>query len=414
LEKNVFDALAHIRANSYPGLYVTLYERVAELARLWGRLTERTSFYMTLHYLRAMEIPGQTFYVVVQDGTGAILAAAPAYFCREAASAGYYDPFARFDDIDPDYPSGPPDQFPILLVGGRSGYTTQLLLRQDLDVQRRKEIVGCLFKWIGQLAARHHARAIALMYLDRPSVDLLAEVLPLDITLLLAYPETRLDLRWADYDEYLRARGSHHRGSRSRDVKKFASFGYEVRVSRIGECFREAGPLLANTQQKYGIPTDPASMTGYLEAQAATCDPYSVVFQARKAGRLVGFVLFFAWRSDLYARVAGFDYSATASSAAYFNLMFHLPIAYAYEHQSNAVWYGPSAYEGKLMRGARSQPRFSIVIPETSSDEWLTTLSRANSVRHAALQREIRRFGQFDEVTATLGASPVSGSLRLD
>lgn len=84
----------------------------------------------------------------------------------------------------------------------------------------------------------------------------------------------------------------------------------------------------------------------------------------RRQGRLLAFSLFYRWRDSLYGRLAGFDYAATASTDAYFNLAFYIPLPLALDEKLRQIKVGMASWKAKVMRGATLDPGLS---PKPSS-----------------------------------------------
>jgi predicted N-acyltransferase len=159
-----------------------------------------------------------------------------------------------------------------------------------------------------------------------------------------------------------------------KEMRRFAAAGYELAVEPLSQCWYEAGPLVANVQQKYGHADTADDCRAGLRTQAEALDRHSLVFTARRRGRLVGCALFYAWRTTLHGRVVGFDYPALSNAAEYFNLLFYEPLRYAYEHGYAALRLGISSYEAKVGRGARAAPLWAMFRPPPAAAlDWRHT-----------------------------------------
>ncbi|BBC92778.1 GNAT family N-acetyltransferase [Streptomyces griseofuscus] len=172
----------------------------------------------------------------------------------------------------------------------------------------------------------------------------------------------------ADFADYCGTLVSRRRIALKSEYARFLAAGYELGRQRLGECLEEAVPLLANLQAKYGHSTGAAEIHRTFADQAATLDDRSVVFTARRAGRLIGVSVMYEWRGTLYARATGFDYTALRGAYEYYGLCYYLPIDYMSERGLTALHLGIGAYSAKVKRGARLVPLWTVALADDPAD----------------------------------------------
>jgi uncharacterized protein len=362
----------------------------------WARIAVRGGVYASRPWLLALEgQPGfDARYLLAGDPAGRLLGALPVYRMDGPGTVSLYDHHALF--VAP-WSAAPGEWFPALYAGTRAGYRNEVLVDPALDATATREVLRALVEGLAALAGDHRARSTAWLYLTESAAETVMPLLGPGVRPLLSAASTHVDVRWDRFDEYVASLPKRRRWSVRSEIDRFASSGLDVSVGRLSDCWEEAGPLLASVQRKYGHGSTDEEMTAQLAHQAAALDDRSVVFQCRRAGRLVAYALCFAWGGELFLRSVGFDYGATGADAEYFSLGCYLPIRYAIEHRLRTVHLGTGSYEAKLRRGAAPRPLWSAVVPDRPRPAWERWLAGWNA---AQLERLRGQFGGLTEPLA--------------
>lgn len=249
-----------------------------------------------------------------------------------------------------------------LIAGGVAGYHHDLLIAGDLDDGERRQVLSALLEAARDAAAATAAQGVVFFYTPHEAARELAAsegALPP----LLMPPEAVVPLPGNRFADYLHSLKSHKRREIGREERVFNAAGFRLETGPLSRYLSEAAPLLAQVEGKYGNNVDIDIFEDSLRRQAEALDERSVVFACREGTDLVGFVLAFEWGSTLYARTIGFDYERLRGAYEYFNLTYYQPIHHAYRRGLNALHLGLDSYDGKLSRGARLEPLWTIVIP---------------------------------------------------
>lgn len=337
----------------------------------WAPLAAGRGLVVSHAYLSSLESMEATgTYLLARDAGGRLVGAMPVYLWDGGGHLlRNYDPHLL---LTPERIRDPADHqawFPFALLGTRSSYRNELLVHPE----RRgdQELLSELLAAGLGLARELGAVASGLLYLSVEAARALVPVLPPEMAVLLTSADTRLVVRWPDFDGYIASLRAGRRQSALRELAAFEAAGFEVVTCRLGACVEEGAPLFAALLRRYGIEMTEEAARAHLRAQADAMDPHSVVWVCRREGRMVAFSACYEWEGDLYSRLAGFDYAETEGSAAYFNLGYYLPIRHAVMRDLRSVWWGPAAFDAKLHRGAHLDPLWSAVIPpEAISRRW--------------------------------------------
>jgi hypothetical protein len=264
--------------------------------------------------------------------------------------------------------SVPDSWFPILLAGPLGGYTNDIC-RPSPAVLDDSRAMWALLDGLRAAGDRFGARSSALMYLTPSAARQLRPALDHDQRLLFTSAACHLAVPWLSFDEYLEWLGHRRRSVVLRDLARFARSGCEVVTSRLAPVHVEAAPLLGVLLRRYGHAVGDQAALSHLREVARILDPSSVVFSARHEGRLVGFALFFEWHGALVAHKVGFDEHLDRSWSVYFQVTFYSAIQHAIRRRLERIELGLGSWYPKLLRGARPEPRCSLVIPPAGQRE---------------------------------------------
>lgn len=356
----------------------------------WARV-EGDSLHLARPWLLSLEKhPDFTrHHLLARDGTGRLAGALPSYLYRRTDLYPPYNPFFQF--IDRPAGSAPPEPwFPLLLGGTRSGYRNQVLVDPTLQPAERAELVRVLLDGLLGVAARQGASSVAFMYLTPEAAAELRPLVAPGAELLLSMPDTRLDLQpFANFEAYLASLSNNTRGVVKRDLKRLDEERCTITNHRLSECLEEVAPLMGKVQEHHGARASALRARDYLRDLVTELDETTLIYLCRREGQPIAFSLFLEWQQVLYGRVIGLDYEAVGKSNAYFNVAYHLPVRDALARRLRAIEFGPGTYEVKLRRGARPEPRWSIVCgPRALGDSWRTGLAGWNEREYSRLNEE--------------------------
>jgi hypothetical protein len=310
-------------------------------AEHWNALSGTDSFYLAHDWLRYAARGTDARYLTVSAG-GDLLGALPLYPTADESNVDY-----RLDRVlggrFADLPT---------LAGTRRGYVNDLLLHPALDEQRTDAVLKAV-------VAAVHAEDAALLYLTTSAAAALMRV-DSGLHPLLLSADTSIPVPDGGFAAYLDGLGSRRAYTVRKELRMFQEAGYETAVVSLGEIWHEAGPLVANVQQRYGHDESAEEARRSLHAQAEALGQYSVVFTARRAGTLVALSVAYVWRDTLHARMVGFDYDALCDAREYFNLLFYEPLRWAAENGLRHFHLGRESYQAKLLRGAQVRPMWAV------------------------------------------------------
>lgn len=366
----------------------------------WERLSCGASFYSSRRWLRSIEDDPwhDVWYLTAVDSAGRLQAVVPVYLSSSASPMGsdsFYDPATVFFN---DAGAGPGDGAsatadrwrPTLLVGGRTGYDTDLLIDPELSPTERALVLSAVDARVERLGQAWDVPTRAAMYLR---ADTARELAPwYGSTPLLTELNTAIDLTGlTGVDDYLSSLSSHRRHWARRELRDFAVATPTLRWTTLGESAHQIAPLLATHHQRYGHSDTADLLARHLEEQAQWLDDISHVLICEDAGAVVGALLAYEWQGVWYARLVAAGEGLRGRGAAFFSLAFYAPILAAIEHGARRYVLGPSGIRTKLARGARVEPRWSVLAGDDESGRDVSTLN--GSWNDAQIARWAGEFG---------------------
>lgn len=353
-------------------------ETLREVPRsAWDSLSGTDSLYLSHGWLSHVEQEeGADTGYLLASGPDGLLGALPTYAVETETNEDYWHAAAL----------GGAGHGCYLVAGTRRAYVNNFLLSPELAGAQGDDVVDALLRRAERQAAELDRDGVALLYLSTAAVQRLWRIRD-DVRPLLLDIETELALAGDQFDDYLAAVGPRRSYSVRKEIRLFAAAGYENAVEKLSQCWHEAGPLVSQVQRKYGHPDTAETCRAALRGLAEAFDPQSVVFSARRGGRLVGCAVYFAWRGTLHGRTVGFAYDELKDLGEYFNLYIYEPVRHAYRHQYSRLHLGRGSNTAKLRRGAHPRALWAVFLPanETPAD-W----RRFNRTALRALQRQAR------------------------
>jgi uncharacterized protein len=403
---------AEIVTAAEPGALAVSISQVTTLdaipAREWDFLAGSARLYQSRNWLRWAEeyYQAPTRYVLARDAAGDLIGAVVTYLTQDIPDRPltWYDPVQMFLAPYCDTSCAGQDWHPVLLVGGCSGYHSEMLLSLALDGAGRLAVAGSLLAECRAIAAGNGAGSLAFMYAPKRTCEEMSKALGVPAQLILTSADTVIPLSvGADgFNSYLARFPSARRSKLRKEVELFAAAGGRVEEYRLSEVLDQLAPLLGAHQRKYGSPVTDEEMVRYLTLQEKYLGSISVVFvDERQDGKIYGFALCYSHDDTLYCRATGFDPNC-AAPFAYFNLTIYAPVRHAAAHGLTAVALGLGSYQGKRLRGAQLTPLWSVVVPPERADPaWEDILGRPSPQAIEAGCASPRDGAAYTQVTGT-------------
>jgi predicted N-acyltransferase len=363
------------------GLRIEVVESIEAIdSDAWARLEGGCSLYQGHAWLAWAEesCGAQVRYLTAHDRAGALVGALPAYLLTGTDTTwnSWYDPLTVLAGDPAGARLHHSTWFPLLLLGGVSGYHSDVLVSPTLGEIDRRAVIRELVRGGRLLAAACGAHSTAMMYAPETTAVTVASLMPGASTPVLTSASTRIRATWRDFDHYLASFPSRRRCNLRREVDLFGATGHRVVQARLSDCVEFIGPLLGNVHRRHGAADSDEDTLSYLASQVPHLDPVSTVFLELDDDGPVGFSLCMEWGGDLVVRVVGFDYERSARFA-YFTLAYYRPLEYAIGRGLGGVELGPGTYQAKVARGATLQPTWSVVWPPDEDEaSWFERARR--------------------------------------
>jgi len=380
----------------------------------WSALAAGRGFYSSAPWHRFLEgEPSHDVWYVVARTDGLLVGIMPVYLHAGGPAGGvdrFYDPRAVFGAQEPERTSA------TMLLGGRVGYETELLLRPGLDPTARARVVGSLVDRCRKLAGAWAHGEIASMYLTPGSAAELAPAFAAEPLLTDVNAAIPLD-GLASFEGFLQRLSAHRRRRVAREIRDFAASPYRLRTGRLSECHEIAGGLLAQLHRRHGHADTPEMLVAYLGRQAGHLDALSHVIVCERAGTPIGFLLVYEWEGVWYARAAGLADGLRGASAVLFNVVYYTAIREALERGIRNYSVGPRSLRTKLLRGAELQPCWSLVDVDGLTPVTAASWNEAQLARwdaelaglHPPVASSWRHAAGLAVATRDAGPAPVPG-----
>lgn len=244
------------------------------------------------------------------------------------------------------------------LCGNRRAYRNEMLHGAvPVSGDRGRRVLDTL---AAAASASASPPTLIFPYVSKDIAEVLCRTVPRAVPVLSRLDAT-IHVEGRSFDEYIRELGQTKAAKVRREIRRFQRAGYSTRIERLADCWHEAGPLVANVQQRYGHDDTAESCRQGLRGQAELMAGHDVVFTARRAGRLVALSLFYEWNGTLAGRVVGFDYASLADAMEYFNLTFYWPLEYACSRGLSRIMFGTGSEYAKQHRGATMTGLWTVI-----------------------------------------------------
>ncbi|MEU5396106.1 GNAT family N-acetyltransferase [Streptomyces tibetensis] len=377
----------------------------------WERISTGCGLYVSRPWLASLESDRDhvPHYLLARDADGLILGALPAYHVPNPGPKSFYNPYFLFG-TDTLLDGGP-----VLLVGTKAGYTTRIPVRPDLPRQTADWVRKALLAAALDLGSDLGVTVVALQYLTVPETEATLPHLP-DALVLSAAPDSLFELPRtadADMDGFFATQSSSRRRTMRREMRRFAREGYTTSTASLAECYERIAPLFANLIRRHR--GGDSSMVDYLRRQAHHLDSLATTYLVHHHGELVAFSLFYSWEEGTYARLYGeLGDDPGERGNVYYNAAYYTPIADFVSQRRAWISYGPEAYGAKFNRGARPDPRWSVLVPLRDEEVWREAVDGWNERRTAEWNAEYGHDErlQIEPLVPGAGPSPRPGGDR--
>lgn len=321
----------------------------------WDSLKSAAGLYTSHTWLLGDEADptAAVSYLLVRDGSSALVGGLPCYRPRVAGSDRYnLRALLSRDDV--------PRSRALLLAGARSGYrcdvpVSDLLTPADASMVRTR-----LLREAAASAGRDDRQAALLYVPGNAYSQLVADGgnrgAPIGSDATISLPGSS----FADW------RGTLPRKSRQtvrHELNAYDASGWRTEVVPLYTVINDLVPLLAALQRKHGALGEPRALTRLLARQAEVFGDGAIVFAGRRDGQIGAFALAYRHAGVLHVRAAGLNYHLAPERAyAYFNVVYYAPIAHAYATGARAVHLGVDSLRAKVLRGARLTSLWALPI----------------------------------------------------
>lgn len=327
----------------------------------WSALSAGHGLYAGAPWLRFLEADPSydVWYVAARSPDGRLLGLMPVWLHSGGPRGGvdrFYDPRVLFAG------AAEPSPFTAtLLLGGRAGYDTPLLVHSDLAADERAAVLAALVERARKLAGAWRADGLAALYLPSAEAGELAGAFG-GAEPLITDADAVIELDGlGSLQDYLAGLSRHRRQRIAREIREFDESRYRMRTGRLSEWVEVGARLVADLHRRHGHADTPELVAQHLALQAEHLDAFSHVIVCEHAGAAVGFLLAYEWEGAWYARAAGATDGLRGSSAALFNVVYYAAIRQALDRGIRRYHVGPGSLRTKVLRGARLEPRWSLV-----------------------------------------------------
>jgi hypothetical protein len=247
-------------------------------------------------------------------------------------------------------------------------------------------LIPAIARFAGALQQRWDLRSYSLLYLD-PVQDacLRGHRSEFGLQRALFGGEGILHVPADGIEEYLRRFPHPRRNKIKHEMRVYADQGITTRVAVGRESLGEEYlPLRTALRAKYGHAAGIVWAQDEFRALRDNMGEELVVFSARRADQIVGYLMAFRKGDVLFTRAAGFDYGTSADTFCYFNLVYYDVIRWAQREGVRRIHYGLGTSRAKHYRGCELLPRWAYFhLPPGTPAQARTMLG----LQHASAER---------------------------
>ncbi|WP_326770620.1 peptidogalycan biosysnthesis protein (plasmid) [Streptomyces sp. NBC_01591] len=335
-------------------------------AKEWDSLTEGSTIYSAAGWLwvRDEERPegARAEYFIVRDEDGVASAGMETYSFAQPPHV-LYTPALLLDGlVDADRLRHMSER-PLVIGAGWSEFRGQLPVREGLPDKESSAAVDMLTGRALAHAESVGASVLSYFYLTREDALEVARAHgDADPVLLFHDVETALPVgQWQGFDDYVSWLPAGRRPRARKEARIFRESKRTIREVSLPDVVDIMAPLNSSLMRKHGHDYGVERARAVYGRQGRFLGESSTLLLAEEDERAVGFALRYRRGDMLYARVAGFDYSAP-NLADYFNLVFYHPITQGFDRPTREIHLGLGTFQAKLARGAQPQALYSVFV----------------------------------------------------
>ncbi len=319
----------------------------------WDSLLGSRSFYTSSPWMKHAAKSAETppVYVTVSGNTDKFECGLCAYPLGLETPYVFCSPL-RFVQSRAGY-SNPPGEdwasrlLPALACGGRNPSHTKISASSTATA----EDLELLVEEAEQAAWQHNCNSVCFLNVDDDDVSLQAA--------LERRAFVRIENQFAyslevpdSFDEYLSVFDHKRRTAVRREIRALEDAKVEYRLQSLSaELIDSILPLELSLYRKYGTPADERAFRNVFMSLIENAPDVTRVLTAEINGSIAGFVLFFTWNGEYYARQAGFDYELQGKLPLYFGLVYYQLLKLAIQENVSQILYSAGSDLTKLSRG---------------------------------------------------------------
>jgi len=261
---------------------------------------------------------------------------------------------------------------PALLANSPLSYQGGIGLSDRAD---EAAAIGELLAAMEETARREGAPLYGFSYLS-PGETVLSRILEeRGFSRGLAVPMARLDIEWADFDEYLRHISRRHKSTAAgirRQINRNRKAGVRLeRVTDFEPHAEEFARLFHETYHRYTGRETPLKARFFREL-SSRCSGKVTAYCGFKDGRLQGYFIVLRGAEIWNGLLTGQEYGQDDRDFTFFSVTFYEPIRDAIAKGAKRIYYGPACYDAKLRRGCRVEPLYMwLRSPSEGANHWL-------------------------------------------
>jgi hypothetical protein len=311
-------------------------------------------------------------YLAAETLTGDVVGLLPVYRV-DTAERPSYDPVELYLRrwFDPGFDAA--RWYPSLLAGQRNGFAADVLAAPGEAAVAAAAISSDL----PAVADETGARSVSLMYLTSDALHAWMRQPALPFVALAAFPIAFMTPVGESFDDFVADLPPSRRAIVRRELRRFDRSGGTLAESPLSEASDRISHLWAESTKRYGEPLTPAQAARALRHQAAHLDGQSRVFTVHRDGQATAFSLAYVHRNELYVILVGLS-EAEPGSPDYFVVAYYAPLWHAYRHGLERINLGVHSYRPKALRGAKLEPRFTLLFGSELDDAARAALRTAN------------------------------------
>lgn len=256
---------------------------------------------------------------------------------------------------------------PSLICGPLRGYGQHFIFQEHLDSTERHTVASVLFDALEKEADRRRV-SISFNNVMVGEQDLQELLKARGFSQTVNFPLNYLEVRWQDPSGYRKLLAKR---KLVREINKNRREGVEItQLDEVEPCKERLHDLLNENYMKYNGKPLPVQAS-FVSLCKKFLGPETIVYIAKKKGKIVGTILMFHRNEIAYVTDVGVDHRSTHNDFTYFNLSYYQPIFDAIGMKLKRIYYGTLMYTMKAHRGCTTTEIFLYHRPRRRLFRWL-------------------------------------------